>query len=400
MSDRDPQGPKGSKRSKSGGTRRGGAAKSSASGTTREGSADGAAPHRTWRDIGNDVAVQVAVVKTKYRHNGVPSLLSHGEVARILKLSVRAVEAAHEGAFKAELFDVTPRIPQGSISLTSLADEVRRRYNLRDVIVVAANDAFLRPSDDPEVRRARHTEVVRNMLPSLAAYVDKYLREDKTRRRMGVAWGGIMELYAEHLTYSERRLFLPDLEVVPIIGITSMASTRGVEANIVAMNVARAYRGVSAQLPCPAFVKRLVESDAVKQQEYVKKMLAKIANCSVVVTSMGAIRPDEPVSEMKLANDPTMNERLVSQAQLAGACGDVCYWLFDAEGREVQTEYESIGLGFEGLRRIARDPARRVVLVTGGDKRRFAPLKIALRAGLASVLVTDNVTAAHLVDKV
>jgi len=39
-------------------------------------------------------------------------------------------------------------------------------------------------------------------------------------------------------------------------------------------------------------------------------------------------------------------------------------------------------------------------LATGGDVKRFRPLKVALEAGLASVLVTDTVTARFLVDEI
>ena len=60
----------------------------------------------------------------------------------------------------------------------------------------------------------------------------------------------------------------------------------------------------------------------------------------------------------------------------------------------MQTPYRSVGLGLEGLKRIAGDGAgRQVVLVTGGDPRRIAPLDAALKGGFVSVVVTDTVTA-------
>lgn len=74
----------------------------------------------------------------------------------------------------------------------------------------------------------------------------------------------------------------------------------------------------------------------------------------------------------------------------------MCYWLFDRHGRKVETRYKSIGLGFDGLKQIAADPKREVILICGGDKRRLEPLRVALRAGLASVLVSDTVTARFL----
>jgi DNA-binding transcriptional regulator LsrR (DeoR family) len=127
-------------------------------------------------------------------------------------------------------------------------------------------------------------------------------------------------------------------------------------------------------------------------------MRAKVRRVNVVVTSMGPIleNPDDS-SEMNLSNDPALNLQLIKEARNAGAIGEVCYWCFDRDGRKVETPYEAIGLGFDGLRRIAQDPARTVILVTGGDRRRFEPLRAALRAGLVSVLVSDTVTARYLV---
>jgi hypothetical protein len=64
----------------------------------------------------------------------------------------------------------------------------------------------------------------------------------------------------------------------------------------------------------------------------------------------------------------------------------------------VQTPYRAVGLGFEGLQEIARDPERQVVLICGGDKRRFAPLRAALKVRLASVLVSDVWTVRYLAE--
>ncbi|HVM98027.1 MAG TPA: sugar-binding domain-containing protein, partial [Candidatus Acidoferrales bacterium] len=79
------------------------------------------------------------------------------------------------------------------------------------------------------------------------------------------------------------------------------------------------------------------------------------------------------------------------------AIGEICGWLFGADGKERHTTYRSPGLGYHGLRRIAadRDPVRnrRAILLCGGDVWRFNPLRAALKAGLCSVLATDSITA-------
>jgi DNA-binding transcriptional regulator LsrR (DeoR family) len=111
---------------------------------------------------------------------------------------------------------------------------------------------------------------------------------------------------------------------------------------------------------------------------------------------MGPVPEEAGVVDIHVSNDPKQNAKLCTSARDAGAVGEICYWLFGRDGREITTEHKAIGLGYDGLREIAEDQEREVVLVCGGDKWRIRPLRIALEAGLASVLVSDTVTARQL----
>jgi DNA-binding transcriptional regulator LsrR (DeoR family) len=112
---------------------------------------------------------------------------------------------------------------------------------------------------------------------------------------------------------------------------------------------------------------------------------------------MGPVPEDPAVLDITLSNDPAMSKRLAGEARQAGAIGEICYWGFTANGEEARTPHRAIGLGFDGLKHLAADAGRDVVLVCGGDRFRIEPLQTALRAGLANVLVTCTVTAAVLV---
>jgi DNA-binding transcriptional regulator LsrR (DeoR family) len=190
------------------------------------------------------------------------------------------------------------------------------------------------------------------------------------------------------------------LQVVPIIGITSTLNTLPVEANVVAMDVARAYGGLSAQLPCPAFIDDKDRADAIMTLRQVREMLETIRRCNAVVTGMGAIGEDGDDSDITISNDPVMNAYLIRLGRAAGAIAEICYWLFNGKGDPVETSHEAIGLGFKRLQELARDRSRDVILACGGDRRRFHPLRVALGAGLASVLVSDTVTAQYLVGEI
>ena len=184
---------------------------------------------------------------------------------------------------------------------------------------------------------------------------------------------------------------------MPIVGITCESTPEPTEANVIAMRFAEAYKGRSSQLACPAFVPQhdlWIVSQCLAQ---VRRMLKKLETCNAVITSMGPIPDDDKAAEeITLSGDRSLNQELFNAARTRRAIGEICFWLFNDKGEEVRAAHAAIGLGFAGLKQIAADPTRQVILVAGGDRRRFKPLRAALRARLASVLVSDTVTASYL----
>lgn len=358
------------------------------------------------RNITKDPDLLLRVALATFLHDGKPSFRSAREVARELNLSVQATAVLQHKCFEEGILVPLLTLPQEVREVAPLEAAVKKYYGLKDVLLVPGFPAILEDLDQAR-RRGLHTAVIRAMSRRVAPYLDELLMSSGARQPagmqdakpflLGVAWGRTMQRIAEYLLSNPRKVRLPALHVVPIIGITNTRNTRPVEANIVAMDIARAYAGQSAQLPCPAFVPAL-EASVVKQNQQVHDMLKTIQSCNAVITSMGPIIENaDDTTDITLSNDESMNRELNQSARCAGAIGEICYWLFDRNGRQVtSTSYKAIGLDFGGLRHIAADEHRRVILVTGGDKRRFEPLKVALCARLANVLVSDTVTARQL----
>src|SRR5262249_43477995 len=145
-------------------------------------------------------------------------------------------------------------------------------------------------------------------------------------------------------------------------------------------------------LPCPAIIMR--EEEAIINNSQVQAALAAIGELRLVLTGLGPIEGALDVGDIMLSPNPEQNSKLFRSALEAGACGEVCCWWFDREGREVQTPYRSVGLGLKGLKRIAGAASgRQVVLLAGGDPRRIVPLEAALKGGFVSTVVTDTITA-------
>jgi DNA-binding transcriptional regulator LsrR (DeoR family) len=253
---------------------------------------------------------------------------------------------------------------------------------------------------DVKQRRSVQTHVLRAMARRVAKHLDTLLSAAAREREtftLGVAWGRSMRTIAEHLQNRQQRIHFRGLEVVPIVGITCESTREPIEANVIAMRFAVPYGGKSSQLACPAFVPGM-DAWTVRRPKQVRRMLDKLSSCDAVITSMGPIPDDENgADEISLSADRALNNELFKVARTWNAVGEICGWLFDENGQEMKTSVTAIGLGFEGLQTIAADPQRQVILFAGGDRRRFKPLRAALRGGLASVLVSDTITARSLV---
>jgi DNA-binding transcriptional regulator LsrR (DeoR family) len=299
---------------------------------------------------------------------------------------------------------------QERMDVTRLEEPLREKYDLRKVILVPGSPDIAKDLDR-DTRRSRQTEVIRAMVPRAAEYLDLLVKQADARMRreaksglgtltpfhIGVPWGRFANAFAAHLLGTSRPVRNPNIEVYPIIAPTANRNTRRLEANVVAIDVAQAYGGSSCQLPCPAFLEH-AQAEAVESIPQVRDMLDKIRLCDVVVTSMGPIQNQNGAADMSLSNDKSMNEELYEAALATGAVGEICYWLLDEDGNEkVTAKWRSMGLGYAGLRDIAKKGE--VILVSGGDRRRFVGIRAALRGRLVTTLVTDTTTAKFLMDE-
>lgn len=331
-----------------------------------------------------------------------PPYRSDRAVAKKLGISSQSVCDLVRGAFEHRLVSPLHNLPVEEIQRTRLENALEQKYGLQRVRLVPGLPCMLGDLTVDE-RRNVQTQVIRSMARHVVEHVDGLLANAAAEREtftLGVAWGRTMRLLVEQLLSTPRAVSFPGLEVVPIIGITCASLREPTQANVIAMRFAEAYQGHSSQLACPAFVPQNDVWIVTQRLEQVRRMLKKLPTCDAVLTSMGPIPDDDNAAEeITLSSERELNEELFKAARTWNAVGEICYWLFNEQGAEVKTNHTAVGLGFEGLRTIAANPDRQVILVAGGDRRRFKPLRAALRAKLASVLVSDTVTAQFLAEE-
>ena len=115
----------------------------------------------------------------------------------------------------------------------------------------------------------------------------------------------------------------------------------------------------------------------------------------IVLTSIGPIPKNGAYSkEVDLVQDKIVDQKVINLAVRNGAIGAIGGILINEHGQEVLTRYRPVGLQYSDLVKIAQ--RGQVVLVVGGDERRYPAIKAALGAGLCSVLITEPETAQEL----
>ena len=362
------------------------------------------------RGITEDADRRLRVLQRVFRHKGRPSFDSHRRAAKDLGLSSQAVSACVKKGHENGEFVVIFPDPRERHEVARLEEAVLRRYErfgLREVLLVPGDLEILADIDLAR-RRALRTEIMQLIALRVADYLDDRVAEAVARGRaavaggekaetfiIGVAWGRTLHLVAQALQSKPRPCHLADLLVVPIVAPTAAFRQDPVEANLIAMAIARAYGGRSGQLLCPAFVTK-EQAKLLRDLPDVRRMQATIRQVDLAITSLGPISANPSASDVRVSNDPETNRKILEEASKTRAIGDICGVLFGPDGKQVEMSIETMGLGF-GLREVARDPDRGTVLAIASDLDRLEPVQVAIEAGFASVLITDTVTARYLV---
>jgi len=363
------------------------------------------------RGISDDIELMTRVIQLSWRDDaGKQESIGADRIAKILRqegwdVSKRTVLALQREAIRRGLVRVVTCLPAEVARITYLEQELKRVLGLRHVLLVSGEPAMLQDRFSP-----RHANIHRDVTAAMAERVVEFLCHKlqmarrvapKRQYRVGVAWGSTLYAVARALQSTDHtRDKRPDDTVfLPVIGTTSNDNLEPLEANSVATIFARVFGARFAHFPSPAFVPHAL-ADSLRAIPQIADMLARAAACDLVITSMGPLHGVQEADELRLSSDPVQNEQLFTEAR-AGACGEICFALFDEEGREVRAAtHGAMGLDLPTLQRIAASETQRLVLVVGGDRRRIDPLWVALtKARLASVLVSDTVTASELLER-
>ncbi|MCC7493373.1 MAG: hypothetical protein IT204_13545 [Fimbriimonadaceae bacterium] len=322
--------------------------------------------------------------------------LKQEDVARLLKVSRPTV--TRYLAMAREMGYVQTRVlqPQGHAFLHDLEVALTTRYPLlREALLTPSRRDAFEPGDGP-ARRALAAELAERT----ARWVDQQLtaRHRPAPPVVAVARGEMIDAVIRRIRPSRP---VPELEVLPMLGYLR-SRDYPYDANRLAEELARLYGGSHEWIPAPAVV-TAEEAQVLRGMPLVAAPLRKLQEqVDLVLTSISCPYITHPDGRRELRRATLLQSQRVAPQQIEdlalrhGAVGEICGWYFSQSELLPLAGVTLLGLPLRRLRELAADPQRSVVAVVGGDAGRLAAVEAALRLGLVNVLVTDYLTAHHL----
>lgn len=293
--------------------------------------------------------------------------LTQEEIAKRIGISRSGVSRLLTRSRELGLVQIQIRHPLQTSA--ALQQELMRRFGLRDAQVLVAGA----PGENPLPR-----------LGMLAArFLDRALDDGMT---VGISWGTSM-LQMINAVHPARRM---RLDVVQLMGSIS-ATSPDVDGPEIARRLANAYGARCFYLHAPLLVKSAAVREALQQERNMRETFEMMARMDVALVGVGAVR----ASASGLFRAGYLNEAELASIREQGAIGDVCGRYFDIHGAicELELHERIIGAQPETIRRVPLS-----VGVAGGVSKSEALLG-AMRAGLVSVVITDEECAKDLLKR-
>ncbi len=310
----------------------------------------------------DDLQLMVSVARMYYQQG-----LKQEEIAIRLKVSRASISLILAEARRSGIVEITIRNPLEDNAELSRA--LCAQFGLARCMVVPTS--------------IRESDILIDLTASRAAEV--FDEEAKSGDTVGIAWGRTCHAFMSR--YAARG-FLQGMQVIPLIG----GSNRNLERyqlNEMVRLFAEKLQATPSFIHAPALASSREDFELYMGSSSMKAIMEKWRAVNIAVVSVGA----PPVSR-EFDGSRVLAARKKSAAPEAFPIGDICARYFDVKGRFVEDELSGriIGIPVESLRRIPK-----ILCVVGGPEKAYSLLG-ALKTGLITILVTDEKTAAAVLE--
>jgi DNA-binding transcriptional regulator LsrR (DeoR family) len=303
---------------------------------------------------------------TKVAHLYYNQDMTQPEIAAQLDLSQATVSRLLTRAKQEQIVRVTVNAPYGVYA--ELEEQLQKRYGLKEAVVVDS----VEHSD----------QLLRDIGSAAAYYLETTLRAGEV---IGVSsWSATLLAMVDALQPLARA---SQIRVVQILGGLGNPSAEVYASRLVG-RLANLVRGEAVLLPAPGIVGSPEAVPILLEDRYVHQTMSLFDQVTIALVGIGTVEP----SGLLASSGNIFSPEELSMLRMAGAVGDICLRFFDAAGTPVATPLNErvIGMNLDQLRRV-----KRAVGIAGG-KQKLSAIRGALQGQFINVLITDHVTAHHL----
>ncbi|MDR7127463.1 sugar-binding transcriptional regulator [Pseudotabrizicola sp. 4114] len=213
-----------------------------------------------------------------------------------------------------------------------------------------------------------------------ARVLESRLRSDDI---IGVAWGRTVLALSQHLNSVNQ----PHLTIAQITG--SSAATFDFSPVLCTSNLAARLLARCVNLHAPGVVSSAHVKDILMAEPAIREHFALLQLCSKAVFGVTQL-----TGETLLVTGGFMTQAEVETYRTLGAVGFASGYFFAEDGRIIRSEFDDrhITMPLENLRAV---PER---ICVGGGPGKAAAIRGMLRAGIASIVVTDETTARGVIN--
>ncbi|MGV8938175.1 MAG: sugar-binding transcriptional regulator [Allorhizobium sp.] len=285
------------------------------------------------------------------------------EIAAAMGISRQSAQRLVSLAIAEKLIKV--RLDHPIAVCLELAEAVKKKYKMRQVEVV--------PSD-PSGESASS-----GVAEAGAAEIERWLKLSEPQI-LAIGTGRTLRAAVDQLMPME----CPQHRIVSLTGNISPDGSAAYYNVIFSM--ADAIKARHFPMPLPVLVSSRAERDLLHAQALVRPTIALGAKADATFVGIGELGHQAP-----LLVDGFLQTGEIDSLLQAGATGEICGWIFDAEGQlldnPVNDRVASIPL-----------PSRETSCVIGmaKGKRKYPAIKAAVKGGFVNALITDEDTARYL----
>ena len=218
-----------------------------------------------------------------------------------------------------------------------------------------------------------------SIAPTAAAEIERVLRSAEPLV-IALGTGRTLRATVEELTSME-------CEQHRIVSLNGNISPDGSASYYdVIMRIADRVRAPHYPMPMPVIAQSPDERDLFHSLKPIQSVLRLARGADVTFVGVGQMSGDAP-----LLKDGFITAAELAEMQAQGAAGEVAGWVYDSEGRYLET---SINLRVAGVR-VTAEEGRMVIAIAGGV-RKLTALVAGLKGRIFNGLITDELTARKL----